>query len=161
MANFCPNCGNTTNPEDSNCSNCGANLFENHDNQSTQPNNNGMKGLVIAIIVFSLLLFICGFIGIKLIVIPNMIEAQKEARSKACYSNQRVLMGAVEMYNMDVPDKDTIHELDNKTIEILIEKHYLKPLTYPEPECSYISEGDLLKDAGYIRCKFHGSVPLK
>ena len=35
------------------------------------------------------------------IAIPNFQKARSRARKRACFANQRVLLGAVEMYNMD------------------------------------------------------------
>ena len=32
---------------------------------------------------------------------PNIHPARYSARLKACFSNQRVILGAIEMYNMD------------------------------------------------------------
>ena len=35
--------------------------------------------------------------------VVQLKKAREVARAKACSANQRVLMGAVEMYNMDIP----------------------------------------------------------
>ena len=73
-------------------------------------------------------------------------------REKACYSNIRVITGAVEMYNMDV--KTLMTTLDTNT---LLEKKYIKPMIPPEKDCEYHSEGNIAKD-GYIYCKRHGDI---
>ena len=74
---------------------------------------------------------------------------------KTCYSNIRVLQGAVEMYNMDSDDDNQMKELD---MDLLLDKKYIKnkPLP-PKPECKYSSYGDLLGN-GYIYCDSHGGV---
>ncbi len=74
------------------------------------------------------------------------------SREKACYSNIRVISGAVEMYNMDV--KTLMTTLD---MNPLLKNNYLKPITTPENDCEYHSEGDLT-EKGYIYCKRHGDI---
>ncbi len=74
----------------------------------------------------------------------------------ACYSNIRVLTGAVEMYNMD--HATMMSTLDTDT---LVKEHYLKyPPKGPDPDCEYYSEGDLIED-GIIACKKHGALPKR
>ena len=90
--------------------------------------------------------------------------SREAARQKACFSNQRVLMGAIEMYEMDhtelidtAPPGGDFEDLENR----LIKEKYLKAhLEGPEEECSY----------GFIRfneneydvfCKNHGTIETK
>lgn len=88
--------------------------------------------------------------------IPNFKAARGSAREKACFSNQRVLMGAVEMYNMD---HDTM--MTTLDIPVLVKEKYLKSAPVgPEPECEYFSIGDLSGD-GVVACKRHGGIPMK
>ena len=83
---------------------------------------------------------------------PNFENASKEARKRACFSNQRVLQGAVEMYNMDSPTM-----MSTLDMEELVKTHYIKHIPdKPEEECEYENIGDLAGD-GYVNCKFHGS----
>ena len=85
--------------------------------------------------------------------IPNFQKARGSARQKACFSNIRVLTGAMEMYNMD--HNTMMHTLD---IDALVKGGYLKSApTSPEPDCEYYSEGDLTED-GVICCKRHGKL---
>jgi competence protein ComGC len=85
--------------------------------------------------------------------IPNFKAAKNSARGKACFSNQRVLIGAVEMYNMD---HDTM--MSNLDIPTLVKEGYLKETpNKPDPDCDYFSKGDLATD-GIIFCKKHGSI---
>ena len=87
--------------------------------------------------------------------IPNFKAARGSAREKACFSNQRILLGAVEMYNMDNSVMMTTLNID-----ALVKGRYLKGVPNgPEPECEYFSIGDLSKD-GVIACKRHGSIPM-
>ena len=80
-----------------------------------------------------------------------ILRSRTSARQKACYSNIRVLQGAVEMYNMD--NKTLMTTLDIKKLE---EGNYLKPnsIKKPEYECDYFSDGDLSKE-GVVACKLH------
>jgi len=81
------------------------------------------------------------------------------ARGKACHANQRVLAGAVEMYNMDNGNAmKTLRHADvvNPAGE-LVKGYYIKaPITPPEANCEYYSYGDLT-DTGIIYCAFSGS----
>ena len=186
MANFCPNCGIATNPNDTNCPGCGINLSsENNPNEQQQsfcsmcgatinPNSSqcpkcgnainnrqpGKKkknnGCIIAIVGFAILfvIAIC-FVGLlAFLAYPNFEKARSEARRKACFSNQRVLQGAVEMYNMD-NESNMMHKLDMK---LLLKGRYIKTMIEgPEPKCSYVSKGDLAKE-GNVECTNHGPV---
>ena len=72
---------------------------------------------------------------------------------KACYSNIRVIQGAVEMYNMD-----SSIMMENLDFDYLIEGHYLKQKpTGSEKNCNYVAEGNLTED-GYIYCEKHGDI---
>ncbi len=82
------------------------------------------------------------------------------ARKKACFSNMRVLQGAIEMYNMDVGTM--MRELDDNNQKILIEGKYIKskdPLVCPETyeKGKYYSIGDLTEN-GFIYCSYHGNL---
>ena len=50
--------------------------------------------------------------------ISNNAFARRSARDKACFSNIRVIEGAVEMYNMDV--STMMEELNPETIDLLV-----------------------------------------
>ena len=73
-----------------------------------------------------------------------------------CFSNLRLIIGAVEMYNLD--GNEMIKTFDADAVLYLLNKNYLKK----EPErptnhCDYLSEGDLT-DKGFIYCEYHGSL---
>jgi competence protein ComGC len=94
------------------------------------------------------------------IAIPGFSSAKKQAREKACYANMRVILGAVEMYNMDHPDP--MISIEDSTVadpaSILISKTYLKTtVSRPERGCFYGSVGNLASD-GHIICRSHGTV---
>ena len=89
---------------------------------------------------------------------PGFSPPRASARQKACFSNIRILTGAVEMYNMD--HKELIDEFNEKTLNLLYDGKYLKGDIYlPTPRCKYYSKGDL-KDIenGYIYCEYHGDL---
>jgi hypothetical protein len=71
----------------------------------------------------------------------------------------RVILGAVEMYNMD--HSDMITDLYDKDVSskdgILIQGGYLKaPISKPDSNCSY--SGKNLDSDGTIECLEHGTV---
>lgn len=86
------------------------------------------------------------------IAIPNFRQARTDARQKACFANQRVLMGAMEMFAMDNPEP--MKQLD---IGRLVAEKYLRSA----PECpdGGVYSADF-KDAFdfKIKCSVHGSV---
>jgi Ca-activated chloride channel family protein len=90
------------------------------------------------------------------VAIPNFRKARQQARGKACYANMRVILGAVEMYNMDHTDMMTV--VTEKELDILVQEGYLKSkITHPTNECAYGTIGDLT-NGGYICCLEHGTV---
>ena len=108
---------------------------------------NGCLNRIILFIVF-VLYCVFNFGGL----IPDKIH-YTHSREKACFSNIRILTGAVEMYNMDCPQK-----MDKLDMNKLVETKYLKaPITGPEKECEYITEGELTGN-GYIYCTNHGDI---
>ncbi len=74
------------------------------------------------------------------------------SREKSCYSNIRILQGAVEMYNMD--NKVL---MDNLEIDILKSGNYIKekPVS-PETSCAYL--GNDLSNEGTVYCTYHGDM---
>ena len=93
--------------------------------------------------------------------VPKHGYGSENARRKACFENQRVFLGAIEMYNMDHSDK--IQELNSEVIELLVKEKLLKgSLTdYVCPETSYkgkyLSLGNILK-SGVTYCEYHGTL---
>ena len=100
------------------------------------------------------LMIVIAIIGIlAAMAIPNFKKAREQAREKACYSNIRVLLGAIEMYNMDhsvmmdTPDQGKLTGAAG----------YLKAaVVCPETGGSYV--GSNLSKDGILSCSIHGSV---
>ena len=80
-----------------------------------------------------------------------------------CFSNQRLIQGAIEMYNMDVSDMvDTvIPGRDYESFEDLLlrEGYFKEPLPLSSPECSYGFVN--ITDNGSVFCKKHGTIESK
>ena len=105
------------------------------------------------------LMIVIAIIGIlAAIAIPNFRKAREQAREKACYANIRVLLGAIEMYNMDHSTmQTTLAAMDYSATGHLVSCQYLKSaVTAPETSCSYV--GADLSGSGKISCTAHGTV---
>lgn len=90
------------------------------------------------------------------IAIPNFRRPHTQAREKACYANMRVLLGAIEMYNMD--HQSMLTGVDEGVLSELQKQQYLKSsITKPESGCFYGNDGDLTGD-GRVTCVMHGGV---
>ena len=87
--------------------------------------------------------------------IPSVFARRDAAYHKACFSNQRVILGAIEMYNMDHDVMMT--ECNEYNLHLLCDEGYLKQMpTKPREQCEYLSNSDLTA-TGVIYCKYHGS----
>ncbi|MBQ3644629.1 MAG: hypothetical protein II961_08535 [Candidatus Riflebacteria bacterium] len=105
-----------------------------------------MKNILLkpVIILFILLFFICNTAS-------ALTKSRTEARYKACLSNQRVIMNAIEMYNMD--HKTAIEKYDENTENLLITEKYLKSKPQkPEQKCEYKMNGH------DVYCEYHGGM---
>ena len=109
------------------------------------------------------LMIVIAIIGIlAAIAIPNFRKAREQAREKACYANMRVILGAVEMYNMDNTTMMTeLKDADAATAGgALVKGKYLKsPVNKPEKDCAYSGKG--IDGTGLIECKIHGTIEEK
>ncbi|PKL50841.1 MAG: hypothetical protein CVV42_02205 [Candidatus Riflebacteria bacterium HGW-Riflebacteria-2] len=156
----CAACGFANNSKYSFCRRCGS-LLEDY---SAEPE----QKLELALIApgkkkgpFTLieLMIVIAIIGIFVaIAIPSGGRRNHhQARMKACFANQRVIMGAIEMYNMD--NNEFMRHMDETALKSLIEGRYLKsmPNCPAYPPGQYVSDGDISQD-GTIRCTVHGSV---
>lgn len=75
---------------------------------------------------------------------------------KACYSNIRVLMGAIEMYNMD--NEEHFEVLTPSTQEILVAQGYIKrKVKCPDESGEYYNQGDIALDSS-VACTKHGAI---
>ncbi|MFC1743532.1 hypothetical protein ACFL35_06005 [Candidatus Riflebacteria bacterium] len=77
------------------------------------------------------------------------------AKEKACYANIRVLMGAVEMFNMDHSGA----MMEDLEISLLVENGYLKKFPICPSRGSYL--GKNLEANGLIKCSKHGNPARK
>lgn len=162
---ICHNCGFANEGEFLFCRKCGASLIENQDDTEKvlllEDNAAKPKGISFTRIGLGLLgvFFMLMFIGL---LIPNMGRSRyrrPQAREKACYANMRVILGALEMYNMDHTEMvDSINDADvTREDGFLIRGHYLKaPVNRPESGCFY--SGRNLNGTGRIECAEHGTV---
>lgn len=100
------------------------------------------------------LMIVIAIIGIlAAIAVPNFKKAREQAREKSCYANIRVILGAVEMYNMD---NSTMCSTIDDSVGALV-GGYLKQ----KPNCPSTSggySGSNLHDTGKICCSVHGTV---
>ncbi len=100
-----------------------------------------------AFVIFLLTLTIVGFLTPD-----NPLRHRSDPRLR-CYSNIRVLQGAVEMYNMD--SDVFMKDLDFNS---LIEGKYLKEKPIPPDKyCNYTNKGDLSEE-GQVYCVLHGGL---
>ena len=101
------------------------------------------------------------FLFLFLFAVYTPLLARREInREKSCFSNQRLLLSAIEMYNMD--NNEMLHELDDNAQDLLIRGKYLKSdrvIICPDSagKGKYYSQGDLCED-GVIYCDYHGSM---
>lgn len=90
--------------------------------------------------------------------IPRYGHGRGNALQKQCFRNQRVITGAIEMYNMD--NKEMITDFNPETYDLLLKGKYLKENWKDECECEFHTKGDLTYD-GFIYCENHGSENKK
>lgn len=88
----------------------------------------------------------------------NRLNSRDKDPTKVCFANQHLLLGAIEMYNMDNKTiVGTFSDVNELQRSLLLPGGYLKsPLIIPDSGCSYSSVGNLLEN-GYIVCSKHGN----
>jgi len=101
------------------------------------------------------LMIVIAIIGIlAAIAVPNFKKAREQAREKSCYANMRVIVGAVEMYNMD---SSTMISTDI-SLDSLKSGGYLKSTpTCPSSGGEYTADGDL-SAGGLVKCSVHNTI---
>ncbi len=103
--------------------------------------------------IFGLLAFV--FALLSVMAIPGFRPAPERARQRACYANQKILAGAIEMFNLD--HKVEVKTINSELLQRLQEEGYLSeaikdPGGGPESGNRY----HLVKDT--LFCTHHGSI---
>jgi competence protein ComGC len=96
---------------------------------------------------------------------PKFRSARERANTRACYANQKTVVGAIEMYNLDrKPEKATKNPIEttddlHKHYQTLKSGGYLQSIP-DDPGFGKGSSGNyLLTNSGNgITCKTHGSI---
>lgn len=82
-------------------------------------------------------------------------------KAKMCAANMRLMMGSLEMYNMDNKDmiKTPTIEMYGENGKIVQQKYLKSAITMPHEKCSYVFKGDF-SDPGNceISWAYHGTV---
>lgn len=153
----CPECGMAASDQQQFCRRCGFEFPpESLDEERTLRAAIPEKGMGSCITTAFRIVFFLFLVGIVIAIIPTRRTPREPAREKACYANMRVLLGALEMYNMDSPVMQKV--MNEQVIKRLTDESYLKgEISRPEPGCRYTSTGDMTAN-GRIRCDVHGTV---
>ena len=116
-------------------------------------NNNGFT----LIEFFILLLIISGLAGI---INSDRIKSSKNKEEKECFNNQRLLIGAIEIYKDDTTKIENIYpglDYENFEKELLKNKYCLRePLKPTFKGCSYGFVGE--NASATVFCKVHGTI---
>ena len=91
----------------------------------------------------------------KVIFPVNLSPDNHLAMAKACLATQRVLLGAIEMYNLD--HKIGLSSIDDQTYDLLLKENHLNSKIEYQPGCKFFANGDLVA-TGVVECEFHGSI---
>lgn len=107
------------------------------------------------------LMIVISIIGVlAAIAIPNFRAARQRSNQRACYANQKTILGAIEMYNLDNGLQVTIDGYDK--LKELTDKKYLQSV----PDCPGCKQGDgttiyASNDSGDVWCAAHGTIDGK
>ena len=82
----------------------------------------------------------------------------KHARYKSCSANMIVLIGAIEVYNLDhTPGITSLKPEDYQKGGVLVFSKLIQPLRLPEKGCEYfLYRAATASDPADVRCKIHG-----
>lgn len=121
--------------------------------------NSKAKKYNIETFIEATILFIVSFVLLSMADFGRIRHhGRRNSYQKECFTRQRVLMGAIEMYNLD--HNEMITNYDNSYLELLVRDKYLTSSFMNNYECEVVTEGDLTGD-GYIYCVNHGDVAKK
>ena len=115
---------------------------------NVKPKKNHVRTIVEAVIIF-----IISYILVAMSDIGRTHNYRRTSPQKACFSNQRVLTGGIEMYNMD--HREMIKTYDQSIRDLLVKEKYLQASFMNDVECEFAAEGDLTGN-GFIYCINHG-----
>ncbi len=113
---------------------------------------NPVETIVKAIIILIISCFVAFY------ELPRFGPSKITTYQDRCFRNQRVLSGAIEMYNMD--NKEMIRDYNSDTLALLVKGKYIRDDWKEITECEFYSEGNLLSD-GFIYCLNHGAIDGK
>jgi type II secretion system protein G len=102
------------------------------------------------------LMIVISIIGVlAAIAIPNFRQARDKSNKRACYANQKTILGALEMYNLDNGTAATISG-DGSVLSELATLKYLQSVP-EDPGCK--GAKNYRSDAvGNMWCEMHGSI---
>jgi type II secretion system protein G len=104
------------------------------------------------------LMIVIAIIGVlAAIAVPNFKAARERANTRACYANQKTIVGAMEMYNLDKNTRRAL--LDGPFFNDLKSGGYLQSV--PQDPGFGPGSSDKYKETGSgngISCVNHGSI---
>lgn len=112
------------------------------------------------------LMIVISIIGVlAAIAIPNFRSAREKSNQRACYANQKTVLGALEMYNLDNGDNTTISKLGG--FAELVKGKYMQSAP-DDPGCKSATSDPAQGSSNYqsnedgdVWCAFHGTVDGK
>ena len=109
------------------------------------------------ITVIQILIIVAVVGGMAAISTPKFVAARERAFTRSCYANQKTIVGAIEMYNLD--RKAHVTALDAAMYAALKSGGYLHAVPQ-DPGLGAGTSGDyrLVKSGDGIRCQVHGAI---
>ena len=104
------------------------------------------------------LMIVIAIIGVlAAIAVPNFKAARERANTRACYANQKTVVGAMEMYNLDKNTKRT--SLDSTFFEQMKSGGYLQSVPQdPGEGPGSHHHYEACNEGNGIRCTLHGGI---
>ena len=102
------------------------------------------------------LMIVISIIGVlAAIAIPNFRQARIKSNERACYANQKTILGAIEMYNLDTGENKEITTQDH--LKELADLKYLQGVP-SDPGCKASKNAYQSDDVGNVWCIQHGTI---
>jgi type II secretion system protein G len=102
------------------------------------------------------LMIVISIIGVlAAIAIPNFRQAREKSNMRACYANQKTILGALEMYNLDTGEQKTI--ANQGDLDTLAKAKYLQSVP-KDPGCISGKDNYKSNKEGDVWCEFHGAI---